>query len=690
MAEQNVERKTVAPSVHRRILRFLNAATRPKDLMFVRQPGEGHEQHFHEGNLEQPIKTAEPIFDEKLATAILGRRELSAAHGFHDLMELFQIDGFSDTNLEELLHHFGDATYGEWETLPYDTQLPGGISVDVAHAALLHTGKVLFIPADYRSVGWPTPIWDPNDEVNPQFEYPVTNPDYALFCGGHSFLSDGKLLVLGGGGDRNVTPAAVFGFKFDPVARTWARTTGSMIEYRWYPTAVTLANHKVLVTCGNSLGHMELYDEANDRFREVTGDTRVFPNLYPGFHVLPNNSIFYSRTGWGSAGDAGAASDNQSAFFVFSPSDPTSGAWTHIATADVNRAKGMSVTILRPYDLRIFVVGGVDSSENDTYELIDVSVLWPGASWNPPTLFPDGESRRQCNAVLLPDGTVFVSGGIKRLNSPCTLFNPATNTWRPMDELPSIRGYHSVSLLLPSGKVLVAGGDGNPRIEIFSPPYLFLGARPVIATAPSSVVQHGEAFTIQTPEATEITKVVLVRPMAVTHQTDTEQRVIELSFIRSGANSLSVTAPNGSPPHALAPSGWYMLFILNGNGVPSEAKFIHLRSVVAPVGPPQISLSTSSISFGLVPVGDIRTRTLRIRNDGQVDLSVSFPAPLAPFLWSAFAAVIPPGGERVEEVEFAPTSEGLAERTLLVQSNAPGSPHSITLSGRGTKEFEPL
>jgi hypothetical protein len=65
--------------------------------------------------------------------------------------------------------------------------------------------------------------------------------------------------------------------------------------------------------------------------------------------------------------------------------------------------------------------------------------------------------------------------------------------------------------------------------------------------------------------------------MAPTHNTDSEQRVIQLLFHVAGATTLSATAPNGWHPHATAPRGWYMLFILNGDGVPSEAKFIQLH-----------------------------------------------------------------------------------------------------------------
>jgi hypothetical protein len=186
---------------------------------------------------------------------------------------------------------------------------------------------------------------------------------------------------------------------------------------------------------------------------------------------------------------------------------------------------------------------------------------------------------------------------------------------------PSVRDYHSVAFLLPSGQVAMAGWN-NAAIEIFSPPYLHRGPRPVISAAPSSV-DRGEEFTLESPQAATISKVVFVRPMAVTHETDTEQKVLELPFVRTGFSTfgtisttgtvtdrfgvgnnfdaltfaqgnvgygpslfyylrrdvteLTVTAPDGGPPHALAQQGYYMLFALNGDGVPSVAEWVRLQ-----------------------------------------------------------------------------------------------------------------
>lgn len=569
----------VEPRIHRRILDFLNQATRPEDLVHPPERTFGHEDLVHEIGPDRRGPRGEAILDVDVARKVFDHRERVGPYGFAHLNDLRNL--LDSRWLEQLLHRFGHMFYGHWDTLPYDTQQPDGSSVDVGHAALLHTGKVLFVPADYQSVGWPTPIWDPSDEVAPQFEYPVQNPAYSLFCAGHSFLSDGQLLVLGGGGDRNVTTSAVWGYKFDPTARTWTRTAGAMHIYRWYPTAVTLGDQRVLITCGNASGDMEAYQEATDTFVPIAGDTRSFPNLYPGMHLLPNHAVFYSRTGWGSARDNPAGNDNRSAFFTLT--DPLTGTWTHVAPSTPNRAKGMSVMLLSGTypTVRILVVGGIDPANNGglaTAEMFDASILTTTSAWSAPLPVPDGEARRQCNAVLLPDGTVFVSGGIDRTYSPTTLFNPATNGWRAMDALPSIRGYHSVSLLLPSGKVLAAGGDGNPRIELFSPPYLFRGARPTISASPN-LVHHGQTFSIETPDAADITRTVLVRPSAVTHQTDTEQRVIEMPFLHDHVNQgrLEVTAPHGGHPHSLAPRGYYMLFILNRNGVPSVAEWIYLH-----------------------------------------------------------------------------------------------------------------
>jgi hypothetical protein len=66
--------------------------------------------------------------------------------------------------------------------------------------------------------------------------------------------------------------------------------------------------------------------------------------------------------------------------------------------------------------------------------------------------------------------------------------------------------------------------------------------------------------------------------MAITHQTDTEQRVIDvpISHHASEPKKLTLSAPHGGHPHSLAPQGYYMLFALNHAGVPSVAAWVNL------------------------------------------------------------------------------------------------------------------
>jgi hypothetical protein len=147
-----------------------------------------------------------------------------------------------------------------------------------------------------------------------------------------------------------------------------------------------------------------------------------------------------------------------------------------------------------------------------------------------------------------------------------------------------MRVYHSVSLLLPDGTVL-HGASGNALAgtsvvpdqnnhEIFSPPYLFKGARPTITSVPANAnVSYGQTFSVPTPNAAQITDVRWIRIGSVTHAFDAGQRANTLSFTRT-ATGVDVTAPATAN---LAPPGHYILFVLNRNGVPSVGKIVHIQ-----------------------------------------------------------------------------------------------------------------
>ncbi len=354
------------PATHRRILMFLNRAAIPEDLMFER-PVELEEAEPHEDDLESQQRARATILERDIAESLLDFRNQEHPLGFRHIKEVERLDLITGEILERLFHLFSHFFYGAWSVFPQPIPRRGPGTYDgVVHAALLHTGKVLFITADETTL-----LWDPDDSSPATYQNPANQPPYSLLCGHHGFLSDGQLLCVGGGG-YGPNPVARWGYRFDPMANTWSRTATPMSESKWYPTAVVLDDERVLVTCGNTAGQMDIYDRATDSFSPiVSGDDRHFPNLYPGLHVLPNHVVFYSRTGWGSAGAAGFATpDGTSAYFAFT--GPNTGMWTPITPALVNRAKGMSVMLhsTTPPYVRVLVMGGVDNATNNTYDSI--------------------------------------------------------------------------------------------------------------------------------------------------------------------------------------------------------------------------------------------------------------------------------------------------------------------------------
>jgi hypothetical protein len=228
----------------------------------------------------------------------------------------------------------------------------------------------------------------------------------------------------------------------------------------------------------------------------------------------------------------------------------------------------------------VLAVGGGNDPATNTAELIDLGVAAP--SWSYVNSMSRG--RRTLNPVLLPDGTVLVIGGTAtgQNDEPvyeAEVFDPETGQWRMLARMQRPRTYHSTAVLLPDGRVLAAGSDGEFTAEIYSPPYLFRGPRPTISSAPASVA-YGEQFQITTPAAQDIAEVVLIRPGAMTHSVNMDQRYVGLAF-QAGAGSLSVDVPSNANA---APAGIYMLFVVNSNGVPSQAAFVEVGAGGAGTG----------------------------------------------------------------------------------------------------------
>ncbi len=431
--------------------------------------------------------------------------------------------------------------------------------VVAVHLSLLPDGRVLSWGLD----GVPQ-VWDPATG-----DFTAIPSPALLFCSGHSFLPDGRLLVSGGhiATDRGIPDNTLF----SAGTESWSQSV-PMRRGRWYPTNTTLASGAVVILAGRdeageAVAEPEVWSSGG--VRVLSGAGRVLP-YYPRTFLAPDGRIFY-------AGELRATRYLNTS---------GSGSWsTAVNRLYGTRNYGSAVM----YDNgKILYAGG--GRTTNTAEIIDLNAGSPTWRWTGSMAFP----RRYHNATILPNGEVLVTGGttsginhdVTKAVRAAEVWNPATGTWTTLASNTVRRTYHSTSILLPDGRVLHSGsGDGanmpdERNAELFSPPYLSRGARPTIADAPS-LVGYGVPFRVATPQAADIAKVSLVRLGSVTHAFDMNQRFQWLSFERE-AEALNVSAPtsrNRTPP------GHYMLFILDGNGVPSAAAIVKVGNESEPPGP---------------------------------------------------------------------------------------------------------
>jgi len=421
------------------------------------------------------------------------------------------------------------------------------------HLVLLPNGKVL----SWGKFGAPQ-LWDPATGA-----FTAVPAPSLVFCAGHDFLPDGRLLVAGGHiSDLHGLPNTNV---FDPGAGAW-QALPAMAAGRWYPTNTTLPDGEVVTiggtdTAGADVTIPEVWN--GTAWRQLTTAALALP-LYPRTFVAPDGRIFY-------AGEL-----QQSLYLDVSGT----GQWTAGPMRQFGRRDYGSAVMYEPG--KILYAGGGDPPTS-TAEIIDLNQ--PNPTWR--STGSMAFARRQMNATLLPTGDVLVTGGTTGagFNNPqgavhtAELWSPATGTWTPLAGNAVIRIYHGTTLLLPDGRVLHTGsGDATGAVdeknyELYSPPYLFHGPRPVISGAVPGAVTYAQTVVVSTPDAADITKVTLIRLSSVTHAFDQSQRLVPLSFSPSTA-ALAIAFPTS---RAAAPPGPYMLFLVNGAGVPSEGRLLLLQ-----------------------------------------------------------------------------------------------------------------
>jgi hypothetical protein len=458
------------------------------------------------------------------------------------------------------------------------------------------------------------PIWPEATEERP------IEPS-RIFCAGHCFLPDGRLLVAGGERDfpypyqyippldqpvRGLDYTFIFDLENNPAWTVPLDQNGEpmkMRDGRWYPSLTILNDGRPLVMGGIGGSLNQWYEVPVNRFSEIYTNNDgwiYFSNpsadmpggmsyFYPAGNVIPfgdfAGKVFFSST---------------AAIPVINPDPPPEFNYSGIGLAQIfdpdaqgndpfwqsvgntREPREDSNHVLLPIRLgktsaKVAVFGGNWGGISNNVDIIDLSE--PTPDWS--SIDPMTTARWRHNSIILPDRKILVVGGENESGAVKTaeLLDTDTLTWEEFTARPpemSIpRRYHSTALLLPNAKVFLGGGrvpdggdvedDTERRIEIFTPGYLLDGTRPVITDAPTEVT-YEEVFTVALGGDYTLDSMAFIRPMSVTHGYNSEQRYIELAFEPDlMVGRYFVTAPANSH---IAPPGYYMLFVIRD---PSES-----------------------------------------------------------------------------------------------------------------------
>lgn len=378
-------------------------------------------------------------------------------------------------------------------------------------------------------------------------------------------------------------------YEFDPVAEKYIKVD-PMKEARWYPTLTTLSDGKILSVSGlDDIGQLvpgknEVYDPETKEW-EYTDEVRQFPT-YPALFLMQNGKIFYSGS------NAGYGPDDVGR-------DP--GVWD-VETNKFKKIPGLSDpklmetsnTVLLPpaQDETYMVIGGGGVGESprssEKTRIVDLKADDPAFVDGPPL----DKGTRYPQASILPNDEVLISGGSEDYRGrgdsnilEARIYDTEKNELRRVADPLVGRNYHSGSILLPDGRVMFFGSDSlfadkantkpgtfEQRIEIYTPPYLYGDEEQPDLSGGPQTIKRGGSGTFTSRDAASVKKVRLIRPSATTHVTDVDQRSIALDFTTDG-DKVTVTVPKNKN---LVQSGWYMLFVTDGDGTPSKAQWVQV------------------------------------------------------------------------------------------------------------------
>ncbi len=515
-----------------------------------------------------------------------------------------------------------DIDRGSWGPVLTFGIAPDGTLRQAVHAIVLKTGEVLCIseyvdpqaPLRNHMFLWTPPKIDDPDPENPgtfvTINPPTINSDsQVMYCAGHSQLPDGRIVFVGGGEGPGPPQAHSHAFIFDPeapISSPWQRLNdmpnvtcgGGPVEgVRWYPTCNTLGDGRVVVVGGDELNpaggchtadaplilDVTVFNAATGLFGQWTALPK--PEhfyYYPNFFALSNSSAFY--TGFESSAQIDPLPDPLIDHRVLTL---PGGSW--ISFTDEPHIGSTNVMFWPDQILRSG--GGRHFGAELTAQTWSINPTTKRPVWQP--LADMTAPRRTHNLIMMPDGNVLAVGGLTTngLGGEMSIleaesYNPDGDFWEPMAAMTHPRGYHSTAFLLPDGRIVATSLDYDPEpgvppnpsdppftAQIYSPRYLFGGPRPQLTQIPYDwTVSYRGTFSVSVDR--EIAKAVFIRPATVTHAFTQDQHFVPLDVGKPSGLDYPISAPSNPD---IAPPGYYMLFLLTPEGVPSIASMIKLQ-----------------------------------------------------------------------------------------------------------------
>lgn len=448
--------------------------------------------------------------------------------------------------------------------------------------------------------------------------------DSSPWCSSGGLSRNGDLVSTGGDKDgykamRILKPCENCNFQENPRA---------LFANRWYATQCALENGSFVVVGGRDSYNYEIVPPDTVEFtpqlmelpllEETNDDGGRENNLYPFVNLLPDGNLFvfanfksiilnpYTGETLRRLADLPGGSRNY----------PPSGM---SALLPIN----LDIDDENTIDVEVLVCGG---NTRESYTLSDLEQpkrtfldafrdcgrlrlsVEEDAEWEKEDM---PSPRVMGDMLLLPNGDMLIINGAKAGTSAWDaakdpnltplLYSPNKEKGQRFQELaPSTipRMYHSVSAVLPDGKILVAGSNTNPfyklkkygddftfptelRVEKFSPPYLAPELDDyrleILEGESDKQLKYGAEFNVEIGsrdakiKLNDI-KVTMYSPPFTTHGYSMNQRLLILKLKKVKNGQITVVAP---PSGTLAPPGYYLLFVVHCD-VPSRGMWVRI------------------------------------------------------------------------------------------------------------------